>query len=112
MWEDCGNVDALLSTNRILLEGDEPRVETRGDSIVIHPSAVHESAILEGSVVGPYASIGADCRITRSIVTDSIVEADAQIESALLERSLVGVGASIRGRGVTLNVGDVSSVQL
>ena len=112
MWEDCGNVEALLSTNRILLEGDEPHAETRGDSVIIHPSAVHESAILEGSVVGPFASIGADCRITRSVVTDSIVEAGAQIESALLDRSLVGVGASIRGRRLSLNVGDLSSVLL
>jgi glucose-1-phosphate thymidylyltransferase len=112
MWEDCGNVEALLSTNRILLEGGESRAETRGDSVVIHPSAVHESAILEGSVVGPYASVGADCRITRSIVSDSIIEPGARIETALVERSLVGVGASVRGRSAVLNVGDLSTVEL
>ena len=112
MWEDCGNVEALLSTNRILLERDEPRVETRADSIIIHPSAVHESAILECSVVGPFVSIGAECRISRSIVSDSILEPGAQIESAVLGRSLVGIGASVTGRGATLNVGDVSTVAL
>ena len=111
MWEDCGNVEALLSTNRILLDGDS-RVETRGDSIVIHPSAVHESAVLERSIVGPYASVGAGCRISRSIVSDAIVEARATIESASIVRSIIGVGAAVCGRGSSLNVGDASSIDL
>ena len=112
MWEDCGNVEALLATNRILLEGGGSRVETRGDSIVIHPSAVHESAVIERSVVGPYASIAADCRIVNSVVSDSILETGAQIESTNIVRSIVGLKGMARGRAATVNIGDASSVDL
>ena len=42
LWEDCGNAQSLLSTNRILLtrDRDEERIETRGNSVIIHPSVV------------------------------------------------------------------------
>jgi glucose-1-phosphate thymidylyltransferase len=112
MWEDCGNVEALLSTNRILLDRGEAGIEARGDSIVIHPSVVHESAVLERSVVGPYVSIGLDCRISQSIVSDAIVEAGARIETSSITRSIVGLKATVRGRAVSVNVGDASSVDL
>ena len=112
LWEDCGNVEALLSTNRLLLDRDEARVEVRGDSLVIHPSAVDDSAMLERAVVGPYVSVGAGCRITESVVSDSIIESGAQIERSQLVRSLVGLNAAVRGRAISIKVSDTSALEL
>ena len=112
LWEDCGNAQSLLSTNRILLARDEERIETRGNSVIIHPSVVDESAHLERSIVGPFASVGENCRIVDSMVTDSIIEDDASVESSQLTGSIIGFGASVRGRAVSINVGDVSTIEL
>jgi glucose-1-phosphate thymidylyltransferase len=115
LWEDCGNADALLSTNRILLSRGEinrggTSTRVQGDSIVIEPSAIDPSVILERSVVGPFASLSAGVTVRDSIVRDSIIDERATIESAVIEQSLVGRGAAIKGTPNRLNVGDVSVV--
>lgn len=112
LWEDCGNAESLLSTNRILLGRDEERIETRGDSVIVHPSAIDESADIEKSIVGPYASIGRNCKIVGSIVADSIIEDGASVELAQLSGSIIGYGASVRGRSTSINVGDASTINL
>jgi glucose-1-phosphate thymidylyltransferase len=75
---------------------------------------VHPSAEISNSVIGPYASIGADCRITDSKIAESILEAGCEIESAALSRSLIGRNARVHGEGdqhlLQLNVGDNSDI--
>ncbi|MGZ9223856.1 MAG: sugar phosphate nucleotidyltransferase, partial [Anaerolineales bacterium] len=77
---------------------------------------VHPSAEIRGSVIGPHASIGANCRITNSQITESIIEAGCEIQDAALNRSLIGTQAKVRGRGdghvIQLNVGDQSAIDL
>jgi glucose-1-phosphate thymidylyltransferase len=112
LWEDCGNAESLLSTNRILLARDEERIETRGNSVVIHPSVVDQSAVLERSIIGPFASVGENCRIIDSLVADSIIEDGASVECSQLTGSIIGFGATVRGRAASMNVGDVSTIEL
>lgn len=112
LWEDCGNAASLLSTNRILLGRDEDGVELRGNSLIIHPSKVDESAVLDRSIVGPFASVGENCRITNSLVSDSIIEDDASVISSQIAESIIGFGATVQGRSATINIGDVSTLTL
>jgi len=112
LWEDCGNADALLNTNRVLLSGSEEGTRMVGTSLVIEPSAIDRSAVLERSVIGPYASISAGVTVTDSIVRDSILDEGATVNSATIERSIVGRGAVVEGTLARLNVGDVSVVRL
>lgn len=112
LWEDCGNVDALLNTNRVVLGNGKEGVTMRGTSIVIEPSAIDPSAVLERSVIGPYASISAGAIVRDSIVRDSIVDEKATVENTLLEHSLIGQGATVQGTPNRMNVGDVSVVRL
>lgn len=111
-WEDCGNTEALLATNKILLDRLPTGTEPRGDSIVIHPSIVDPTAALDHSIVGPHVSIGARCHVTGSIVRDSIIEDGAKVCASNLDHSVVGYGASVCGRGLSVNVGDASTVTL
>jgi glucose-1-phosphate thymidylyltransferase len=117
-WLDTGTIDATLDTNKILLAGKANKIENENvDGVeIIAPSFVHPSAEIRNSVIGPYSSIGANCRIVNSWIEQSIVEADCEIQDAALSRSLVGIKASIRGRGdgqvIQLNVGDNSDVFL
>lgn len=117
-WLDTGTIDATLDTNKILLAGKANKIENEiVDGVeIIAPSFVHPSAEIRNSVIGPYSSIGANCKIVNSWIEQSIVEADCEIQDAALSRSLVGIKASIRGRGdgqvIQLNVGDNSDVFL
>jgi glucose-1-phosphate thymidylyltransferase len=117
-WLDTGTIDATLETNKILLDGRANKTENEHlDGIeIIAPSFVHPSAEIKNSVIGPYSSIGANCKIANSWIEQSIVEADCEIQDAALSRSLIGIKARIRGRGdgkpIQLNVGDNSDIFL
>jgi len=111
-WYDCGTVDALLQANRNLLTLSPPPVPAALQSSVIPPSYVSPSAVIDGSVIGPFASVGDGARVVNSHITDSIVNVGAVIEGATLERSLIGARAAVRGATGRLNIGDSSVVEL
>ena len=117
-WLDTGTIDATLETNKVLLEARANKTENESvDGVeIIAPSFVHATAEIKNSVIGPYSSIGANCKIVNSWIEQSIVEADCEIQDAALNRSLVGIKTTIRGRGdgqpIQLNVGDNSDILL
>jgi glucose-1-phosphate thymidylyltransferase len=118
-WIDTGTIEATLDTNKILLDlgrANKTINETNDDVKIIAPSFVHPSAEIRASIIGPYASIGANCRITNSNITESIIEADCEIRDAVLNRSLIGAQTKVRARGdghtIQLNVGDHSAIDL
>ena len=117
-WLDTGTIDATLETNKILLEGKANKTKNEAvDGVrIIAPSFIHPSAEIKNSVIGPYSSIGAHCKIVNSKIEESIIEADCEIQDAVLNRSLVGIETTIRGSGdgrvIQLNVGDNSDIFL
>lgn len=113
LWEDCGNVEALLGTNRILLtNGGATGTRVHGDSVVIEPSAIDPTATIERSVIGPYASVSAGATVRDSVLRDAILDEGATVSACVIEHSLIGRRAAVTGRPATLNVGDVSMVNL
>lgn len=117
-WLDAGTIEATLDTNKVLLEKQGSKVgKFKGLNVeIIEPVAIDETAEISDSKIGPYASIGANCKINNSSIAESIVEAGCEIKDAALSRSMVGRQAQVRGRGdgqvVQLNVGDNSYVIL
>lgn len=112
VWEDCGTADAVLHTNRYLLEHGESNgqdVKTE-NSLIIPPVHIHPSAVIDSSIIGPYVSIAEKCHVSNSIVRDSIIDEGAGIENTMLDQSLIGKKALVRGRYRKLNVGDSSEV--
>ncbi len=116
-WLDTGTIEATLDTNRTLLDqgkANKTADESNDGVKILAPSFVDPTAEIANSVIGPYASIGAGCKITNSTVTESILEAGCEIQSAALSRSLIGRQAKVQGRGdghfVQLNVGDNSDI--
>lgn len=112
VWEDCGKPETVLHTNRYLLEdGHDNSAQHRGNGyLVVPPVHIAETAIIENSVIGPYATISDGCHIIGSIIRDSIVDEDAHIEDTTLDQSLIGKGALVKSSYRKLNVGDSSSV--
>lgn len=112
VWLDCGTSQAVLDTNRHLLAHglDNSGEWKNGHCVVVPPVYIHPSAKIENSVIGPNASIGEDCRISSSVVRDSIVEAGAEVTEHVLANSLIGRDAVLHGRPRRFNVGDSSVV--
>jgi len=115
VWLDAGKPEALLETNRYLLNhgADNSQEATKRAGItVIPPVFIHPTAQLEGSVVGPHVSIAKNVVIKHSIVSNSIVEQEAEISHMVLEGSLIGRMAAVKGRAEVLNIGDNSWIEI
>lgn len=112
VWEDCGNVDSLLSTNRYLLNRLPPSQRRFADAVVVEPSYVDPGATVERAVIGPHASVGSGVTIRDAVIRDAIVEEGATIEATVVEHSIVGRNAEVRGRPSRLNAGDTSVIEL
>ena len=109
-WFDCGRPEALLATNRHLLDmrGREHKVE----GSVIHPPVfIEESAAITSSVIGPHVSVAAGARVQHSIIRDSIIGERAFVSSSLLESTLVGDNAVVKGSFQKLTLGDMSEME-
>ena len=46
---------------------------------------IHPTAEVVNSIVGPHVSLGAGCRVERSILSNSILEDEAQVLDVILE---------------------------
>lgn len=109
-WYDCGKPEALLETNRFLLDRTMQTVSPPTDVIILPPSYVAPTAIIERSVIGPYATIGDGAVIRDAIVRNSIVGAGASVTAVVLNDSLIGNNAVVAGSFHQLNVGDSSQI--
>jgi glucose-1-phosphate thymidylyltransferase len=108
-WYDCGKPETMLATNRYLLER-KPLARECVDTIVIPPVYISPTAVVERSVIGPYATIAEGAMVLNSIVRDSIISDYATVDQSMLDRSIVGNNAQVRGNFRRINVGDSSEV--
>lgn len=108
-WYDCGKPETMLATNRYLLER-KPHSRECSDTIVIPPVYIASSAVVERSVVGPFATVAEGAIVLNSIVRDSIISDYATVDQSMLDRSIVGNNAQVRGNFRRINVGDSSEV--
>ncbi len=114
IWLDAGTPEAVLATNRYLLDHGYDNSEKAGKRIgvkIIPPVYIHPEANVEASVLGPHTAVDAGCQITGSVIQNSIVERDAQIEDVILRDSLIGQHTHVQGKAASLNMGDHTSLK-
>ena len=99
-WLDTGTIEATLDTNKILLKkiGKQVNRYTGMQVNIIEPSFIHPTAEIINSTIGPFASIGANCKIENSQIAESILEADCEIKDASLTRSFIGRQSTVKGK--------------
>jgi glucose-1-phosphate thymidylyltransferase len=108
-WYDCGKRETLIETNRHLLEKSATECIIKG-SVVIQPSYIAPSAIVESSIIGPHVSISDRAVVKSSIIKNSIIGLEAEVRNALLMDSLIGHNAVVFGDFRSLNVGNSSEI--
>jgi glucose-1-phosphate thymidylyltransferase len=115
VWLDAGTPEALLESNHYLLDHGRANYsapEVREDVVLIPPIFIHPEAEIHHSVIGPYVSVAAGCKIDTSIMRNSILEEEAQVTDLVIENSLIGRKAEIIGRPRIINAGDNSELTL
>jgi glucose-1-phosphate thymidylyltransferase len=136
-WKDTGKLEDMLEANRMMLSHIEPRVDGEVDgrsrlvgrvvvergakvrgSAIRGPAIIGQDSIVEGSLIGPNASIYYECAINGSQILDSIIMERCRIQDVSpLTQSLLGKDVEVR-RGQTipsgyrLMLGDQSQVEL
>lgn len=115
-WMDCGNKDAVVNTNKQLLEYREEMrgmcVSTKGNNTcIIPPYCIGENVILENCIVGPYVTIEDNAEIRNSVVKNSILGQSCKIENAILNNSMIGENAVYRGKENELSLGSYSNIK-
>jgi glucose-1-phosphate thymidylyltransferase len=138
-WIDTGKHDDLLAANRIVLEmleareplgtvDDESKLHGRVvleagcevvNSVISGPAIIGEGTRIEDSYVGPFTSIGPNCRIVGSEIAGSVVMEGTTIErlGQRIEQSLIGRNVDVRAsdqkpRGYQMVLGDYSRVRV
>jgi len=114
VWLDAGTFEAMLSTNRYLLDhghANSDKAAQRMGVKVIPPVYIHPEAEVEASVIGPHATIEAGCRILGSVIQNSIIEKGSLVEDSILNGSLIGQFASLKGGARSLNIGDNTEIE-
>jgi glucose-1-phosphate thymidylyltransferase len=116
-WKDTGSVNDILEVNRLVLEGLSPRVEGDVDDVseivgrveiaagakvrnskIIGPAIIASGVEISQSYVGPFTSIGENCRIAGSEIEFSIVLPDTSIDGVRkVEKSFIGRNAEVTG---------------
>jgi len=110
-WLDAGTSEALLDTNRHLLEHGcdrEPAPGQLEDTVIIPPVYIHPEARVSTSIIGPFVSVGAGSLVQHSSIRDSILSPGAHITNANLEGSLLGYDVVVNGLIGRFNLGDNS----
>jgi glucose-1-phosphate thymidylyltransferase len=115
-WLDTGTIDATLETNAFLLKRMNVKPKEYPNVKVVPPVFIHPAAEVDESVIGPNASIGANCKIRQAVIQDSIIDNGTTISQAALTHSLIGRGCVVEGqagkeKAASLNIGDNSEVR-
>jgi glucose-1-phosphate thymidylyltransferase len=114
-WLDCGNKDVTVQTNQRYLEfiKDQKLVSDKAkikNSIVIQPSFISDDVVIENSVVGPYVSLGRNCRVKDSRIINSIIQTNTKITNAVLENSMLGNFVNFESKPLDLSIGDYNTI--
>ena len=110
-WYDCGTVETLLKTNRVLLgKGQSSTLDEYDCSVIIPPVCIEDGVHVSRSIIGPYVSISSGSHIQDSIIRNSIINEKSTVEDVLIQNSLIGENTVIKGTYKCLNIGDFSTI--
>lgn len=104
-WYDCGKVETILETNRLLLQERNNDTEIQG-SKVISPVSVAPTASISNSIIGPNVTISTNANVINSQISDSIICENAFVEDCKLNESLIGRYSSIKGKTGSFSISD------
>ncbi|MHA1475212.1 MAG: sugar phosphate nucleotidyltransferase [Promethearchaeota archaeon] len=96
---DFGRPEALLNSNRVLLDAMSADYQKNGieiiDSVIINPSAIDSGTKIIKSVIGPYSSIGKNCVIENCNLNNVVIGDDCVLKKIISRQSIIGDSVQI-----------------
>lgn len=108
-WLDCGKPDTLLITNRNLLKRTLGKHE-RTNAVIVEPIYIGNNVKIENCCIGPNVSIGDNCEIYNSVISESIIGNDVLVENSVLTESIIGSSSVLKNKKQSYNIGENTSI--
>ncbi len=109
-WLDCGTLDSWLDTTYEILKTDTFNHKTFESVELIQPVFIAEGVEIENSTIGPFVSIEKNAQIKDAKLSNTIVNAGAEVTGSTLKNSTVGQNTVVKNFGGSLHIGDFSRV--
>ncbi len=109
VWRDAGTIDAVMETNRYLLEhgrDSNPLLSNLEDAVIYPPVNIHPDAVITSSTIGPHVSIGAGSVVKSSTIQDTIIGKGTQVTDSHLNTSLIADHVMIKNQTGQYVLGD------
>lgn len=118
-WMDCGNKEITLETNSKMLgflekDAEEQLVDKSviiENSTVISPCYIAKHTILKNSTIGPNVSLGENCVIENTNITESLIQNHTTVKNAKLKNAMIGNHVIYDGNYTNVSIGDYSKLE-
>jgi len=116
-WLDCGNKNAAVNANQRVLnikkeEFTLPKDLITENATVIEPCYIGNNVSLRNAIIGPNVSIGHNCSIENSVISNSLIQNDTIIRNKVLEHSMLGSKVNLNGVAQSISIGDFCESKL
>lgn len=112
-WYDCGKLDTLLDSNRVMLEKGRATVAGEGltNVEIIPPVRIEEGATVRDCYIGPNVVIGAGSTVTASTLRDTIIGEKSNLTACTFTDSMIGDRVTVEGVTGSVTLGDDAEVK-
>jgi len=117
-WMDFGNPKVAIETNAKVLKYDfaeDKNLISKNikviDSEIIEPCYIADGVQLINSKIGPYVSLGKDCKVENAHIENSLIQNQTMIKNAHIKNSMIGSFVKYNGNFKILNLGDYSTLE-
>ncbi len=112
-WLDCGNKSITVESNsRYLgfLKGERLISDdaTIKNCEIIEPVFIDEGTEIVNSTIGPNVSIGKNCKVCNSKLSNTLIQNNTSIMDVELTNSMIGNSVNLNGQPKSVSLGDFS----
>ena len=112
-WLDCGNKGITVESNSRYLGflSEEELVNTDStieNCEIIQPVIIGRGSVIKNSKIGPNVSIGSECTVLDSELSDCLIQNNTRLDDVNLINSMIGNFVSLKGHPKSVSLGDYS----
>ncbi|MDR0970779.1 MAG: hypothetical protein LBM25_00125 [Bacteroidales bacterium] len=116
-WLDCGNKDATVNTNRVVLDLKYEKENMANydnslirDTTIIPPCYIGRNVRISNSKIGPYVSIGEGTIVEGSTIENAMIQTNTKIKDSNIENSMIGNYVVVEKINNEVSLGDYSTI--
>ncbi len=116
-WMDCGNKEITVETNgRVLQFAHQDGQNLVSDTVllenseIIQPCYIGENVKLINAKVGPNVSLGTNCVVENSTISNSLIQTNTTIKNATFDNAMIGNNVIYNGDFNSISIGDYSQL--